>query len=139
MATEAETEQFLGEEERRYKDRILYENIILQRINAVIFALDNHYSATDPLQLLCSILIPDIRVKIKDKLVDLEQDYDKQISKKELSKIIKRDRNKRHESEIKRTFERIYVMRSLQVIIDELDKHGLLISKDRSVEVGGTY
>jgi hypothetical protein len=136
--TAMQLEDTITEEQRRFKDRILYENLLLQRINAVLFALDNHYSAMDAIETLCSVLLPSIRAKIKPKLVSLGTDYRNELNPRNL---LRRQKAEKYTtlSRLKHDIYRAYIMKNLQTIIDELDERGLLLSKERRIEEGGDY
>jgi len=134
---EGEFETNKPEIEKRYRERLNYQALLMQRINSVLIAIDQGYDGYTNLNSLLSILIPEIREGIEEDLRKAKEDREEELE--ELSKLPKPVWNKEIREYRRRLIEinRRYVWKVINAIILALHDLGLLLEEERKLDEGG--
>ena len=134
---EGEFETNKPEIERRYRERLNYQALLMQRINSVLIAIDQGYDGLNNLNSLLSILIPEIREGIEEDLRKAKEDREEELE--ELSKLPKPVWNKEIREYNRKLIEinRRYVWKVINAIILALHDLGLLLEEERKLDEGG--
>jgi len=134
---EGEFETNKPEIERRYRERLNYQGLLMQRINSVLIAIDQGYDGYTNLNSLLSILIPEIREGIEEDLRKAKEDREEELE--ELSKLPKPVWNKEIREFNRKLIEinRRYVWKVINAIILALHDLGLLLEEERKLDEGG--
>ncbi|RLG69961.1 MAG: hypothetical protein DRO04_02590, partial [Candidatus Iainarchaeum archaeon] len=56
------------QEEKKYRERLNYQGLLMQRINSIMIAIDQGYNPYDNTNSLLSILIPEIKGPIEGEI-----------------------------------------------------------------------
>jgi len=128
------------EAEKRYKERLNYQGLLMQRINSIMIAIDQGYNPYDNTNSLLSILIPEIKGPIEGEIELAKKERDEKLKKiheqMELQQPLTNSMRKAFNRKIIETNQK-YAWKVVNLVINTLHDMGMLLEEERRLDEGG--
>ena len=128
------------EAEKRYKERLNYQGLLMQRINSIMIAIDQGYNPYDNTNSLLSILIPEIKGPIEGEIELAKKERDEKLKKiheqMELQQPLTNSMRKAFNRKIIETNQN-YAWKVVNLVINTLHDMGMLLEEERRLDEGG--
>jgi len=128
------------EAEKRYKERLNYQGLLMQRINSIMIAIDQGYNPYDNTNSLLSILIPEIKGPIEGEIELAKKERDEKLNKiheqMKLQQPLTIPMKKAFNRKIIETNQN-YAWKVVNLVINTLHDMGMLLEEERRLDEGG--
>ena len=128
------------QEEKKYRERLNYQGLLMQRINSIMIAIDQGYNPYDNTNSLLSILIPEIKGPIEGEIELAKKERDEKLNKiheqMKLQQPLTIPMKKAFNRKIIETNQN-YAWKVVNLVINTLHDMGMLLEEERRLDEGG--
>ena len=128
------------QEEKKYRERLNYQGLLMQRINSIMIAIDQGYNPYDNTNSLLSILIPEIKGPIEGEIELAKKERDEKLNKiheqMKLQQPLTIPMKKAFNRKIIETNQN-YAWKVVNLVMNTLHDMGMLLEEERRLDEGG--
>jgi len=134
-------------EEKKYQERLDYENMLRYQVMSVGMAINHGYDGYDAAQVLLTMLIPELYEPIAEDVEEARSRLEKHaqaISKyrtvsqiKVIGSNVRAAQDQKYIAQQIREHKRDFSLKIIELVMQVLHEHGMLLSHERLLDEGG--